>query len=159
MKKNIGIMKIILVALALAFIWGNSMLPGDLSNLESSFVERLLEPVLQTIQRALSRWGVVVSQSHLVRKLAHFTEYMVLGALMCALFIGPDGRGRFFAAELSCLAAAFIDEGIQMFSDGRGPGLRDVALDFSGATLGVLIVTLVLLLLRLRRRPKPPDGT
>jgi VanZ family protein len=145
-------MKLILVILVLLFIWGNSMLPAYLSSLESGYMEQLLLPVLLPLQRALARLDVVVTLSHLVRKLAHFTEYMILGLVMTALFVRPNGRSRFWLTEGLCLAAALIDEGIQMFSEGRGPGLRDVALDFSGATVGVVILTLILALYRHYRR-------
>jgi VanZ family protein len=145
-------MKLALVVLVLLFIWGNSMLPADLSSVESGYFEQLLRPLLLSLQAALARLDIVVTLSHLVRKLAHFTEYMVLGLVMTALFVRPDGRSRFWLAEGLCLAAALIDEGIQMFSEGRGPGLRDVAIDFSGATLGVILLTLALALYRLYRK-------
>jgi VanZ family protein len=147
-------MKLALVVLVLLFIWGNSMLPADLSSVESGYFEQLLRPLLLSLQAALARLDIVVTLSHLVRKLAHFTEYMVLGLVMTALFVQPGGRSRFWLAEGLCLVAALIDEGIQMFSEGRGPGLRDVAIDFSGATLGVILLTLALALYRLYRKKR-----
>ena len=39
-------------------------------------------------------------------------------------------------------AAACIDETIQVFVPGRGPGLRDVAIDCLGVLLGIVLLHL-----------------
>jgi VanZ family protein len=149
MKAYIRMTKLVMVVLMLLFIWGNSLLPASVSSTESGYVEQLVRPILLPIQALLGRAGIVVTLSQLVRKMAHFTEYTVLGVMMSVLFVRPNGRGRFFLSEFLCLAAAMVDEGIQLFSEGRGASLRDVAIDFSGATLGILAVTAVLLMFRL----------
>ena len=40
------------------------------------------------------------------------------------------------------IAAACIDETIQVFVPGRGPGLRDVAIDCLGVLLGIVLLHL-----------------
>ncbi len=159
------------VILTLTFIWVNSMLPGDLSGRESQWVLRLVEPLLDYVRsgqvrqamirfalrfpdrlsETLIRFASAVEDhllsrdaSFLVRKAAHFSEYALLGYLVGLLCVRRDGRSRFFLPEAACLAAALIDEGIQLFSAGRAAQLRDVCIDLSGATLG-LTVALVLL--------------
>lgn len=52
------------------------------------------------------------------------------------LFLIPEGM---------CLAAALIDEGIQLISNSRSAHLKDVYIDLSGATLSVLSAMLVLI--------------
>jgi VanZ family protein len=156
MKKTLRYVQLALVLLALLFIWGNSMLPAAVSSTESGYVEQLLRPLLLPVQEALARLDVVVTLSQLVRKLAHFTEYLVLGVLMGLLFLRADGRSRFWLTEGLCLAAALIDESIQIFSAGRGPGLRDVAIDFSGATVGALLLLLAVALVRQYRDSRSP---
>ena len=69
-----------IVALIVAFIWGNSLLPQAQSKLESDFVLRVLRRI----------FGAHLDQataSHLVRKAAHFTEYALLGFAGAALFL------------------------------------------------------------------------
>jgi len=146
--------KLALVVLTLLFIWGNSLLPGDASGLESSFVLRLTGPVVPALQRALAELGYSCSQEYLVRKLAHFCEFALLGALMLALLTRPGLRLKPFLSAALCLASALLDEGIQYFSEGRGPSLRDVALDFSGALFGMLLAGLAVCLVRLIRKIK-----
>ena len=42
-----------------------------------------------------------------------------------------------------------LDEGIQMFADGRGSDVRDVVIDFSGVVFGLLAALFLLLLVRM----------
>ncbi len=163
---------LILIALVVMFIWGNSLLPASVSSDESEFVKSMLDPLwtlidsgriqsgmtaladklspgwLQTIAYKFIDWADehVLSQgsSYLVRKLAHFTEYMVLGVLMCSLLARPNARPRFLWPEILCLAVASIDETIQLFSEGRGAAVRDVMIDLCGATLGVILMSIFL---------------
>lgn len=63
----------IIIFLTLAFIWGHSMVPRPASADESGFFLKILYPVLSVI---LGRDRVT---NHLIRKMAHFTEYSILG--------------------------------------------------------------------------------
>lgn len=87
-----------------------------------------------------------------VRKLAHFTEFFVLGGLFactCAVWRRPLLAEPFLAAA----ATACIDETIQLSVPGRSGQLRDIALDACGALAAVLLLW-VLARLRARRREK-----
>ena len=152
MKTKTYWVKLALVVLTLLFIWGNSLVPGELSGAESGFVLRLVYPVVTGLQRVLERLGLAYSAAYLVRKLAHFTEYALLGVLMTALFIRPGLRLRLPMPVLLCLCAAAADETIQMFVAGRGPSFSDVALDFCGALCGVILFALAIVLIRWLRK-------
>ena len=185
MKKLSQKILIVSLVITLLFIWINSMLPGDLSGRESAWVQSLLGPVLDYIRSGriqasltllanklperlcsalialaeqLDRHLTYMYPAILVRKAAHFTEYMVLGFLMGLQCVRKDGRSRFWMPELLCLAAALIDEGIQYFSPGRVPQLRDVCLDMCGVTLGLTVTLLLLSVLRLWYRESPEIG-
>ena len=170
MKKRSQRLLIVFVAVILLFIWVNSMFPAELSSKESGWVQRLLRPALDfiysgrlhasldalaarlpeplggsiaKIKEALE--GLLIQgPTYLVRKVAHFSEYALLGLFVELLCMSFADRLLFFIPEGLCLAAALIDEGIQLFSDSRSAQLRDVCIDLSGATLGVLIAMLVL---------------
>lgn len=64
---------------ALAFIWGNSLDSAVESAAKSGRVGELLRPLLELV---VGQGGVT---DHLIRKLAHFAEYAVLGALLLSL--------------------------------------------------------------------------
>ena len=152
MKTKTFWIKLTLVVLMLLFIWGNSMLSGDISGRMSGFVLKLTEPVVSALQRLLEGRGLTLPQEYLVRKLAHFSEYAVLGVLMLMLLVRPGVRVRPLLSAALCLAAALLDEGIQMLAVDRGPSLSDVLLDFSGACLGIAAASLILCLIRALRR-------
>lgn len=185
MKKLSQKILIFLLALTLVFIWVNSMLPGDLSSMESGWVQKLLGPLLDFIYSGriqatlrlladqlperLRTWVLLLytqlndhilslSPTVLVRKAAHFSEYTLLGLLMGLQFVRRDGRSRFFLPETLCLAVALIDESIQLFSTGRAAQLRDVCIDLSGATLGLTIALTLLSVLRFWHRNTPGIG-
>lgn len=127
------------LAAVLAFIWGNSLLPGEDSGELSGFVGSLLQKLLPFLNLS-SEQGM-----HLLRKAAHFSEFAALGLGFGWLF-GMLCRKRLPALALPLLcgvSAAAIDETIQIFSPNRGPGIVDVAIDSAGVLAGILVLTLV----------------
>lgn len=134
---------LVLLILMLAFIWIHSCMPTASSREESRGVMELIRPLLEFF---VGRGNVTLQ---LVRKLAHFCEFFVLGCIL-SLLLPLRPAMRLLAAGLGLLTG-LIDETIQIFS-GRGDQISDVWLDFSGAALGILLTTLLLLLLR-RKRP------
>lgn len=84
-----------------------------------------------------------------VRKAAHMTIYMILGAVcMLALLQHNIERRRQVVGALGISAAyAISDEVHQFFVSGRGPLLTDVFIDGVGALIGVLLVIIILKLM------------
>ena len=91
-----------------------------------------------------------------VRKLAHFCEYAVLG-LVCRFFLeswAADALEKcgkrkvlpMLAVIFSALYAA-TDEAHQLLVDGRSGQLRDVLIDSSGALLGTIVASLLIRLI------------
>lgn len=107
-----------------------------------------------------------------VRKLAHFSEYALLGFLFTAflLYVSQFLKKIPTWATLAvppafCLVYAITDEVHQIFSR-RGPAVTDVLIDLAGAVCGIALIHLVALIIRkiCRRRgkdhandPLPPD--
>jgi len=123
-----------LIALNLLFIWGNSLLPGEVSGEISDAVKEFLAAVLPVDGMASS------GGSGLIRKLAHLTEFACLGALL-AWLSGMLQKKRGIALLLG-VAAACADETIQRFVPGRGPSVWDVLIDSGGVILGILLLLL-----------------
>ena len=79
----------------------------------------------------------------LIRKTAHFTEYLVMSFLWYRA--GQSGRQewRLSSALLAlgvCLALASLDEWHQSFLPSRTGAFRDVVLDFSGALFTQVVI-------------------
>lgn len=138
-----------LIALLLAFIWGNSLMPGPTSGQISGWFGRLLGQILPVFGPDSP------SSSYLLRKNAHFCEFAALGLLLTWLFAMLQSKKRFIAlwAILCGAAAASIDETIQRFVPARHGCIQDVALDSCGVLTGVLLLLLVLHLYR--KKPSP----
>jgi len=117
---------------------------------------RLSGGLTQWLLDWLSFPGLPADQlEHILRKLAHFCMFGVEGLLVqLSLRSVLRGRGGIAPAAAICLIVAGLNEFHQTFFAGRSAQLSDVALDFVGALLGML---LALLLHRLRGRR--PDRT
>ena len=125
-----------LLAVNLAFIWGNSLLPGEISGAISGWLRDFLA--------ALFHFGSdEPSAGHgLLRKLAHFTEFCCLGMLLSWLFAMLLKKPwQLTVYPILCgFLAACTDETIQCFVPDRGPGIKDVGIDTLGVTLGIVII-------------------
>lgn len=93
----------------------------------------------------------------LIRKLAHFSEYMLLGFCLTLLLREYNWRFPHLFAALLGTGYAITDELHQLLSDGRSASPVDVAIDASGVLLGLLLAKLLwglvhLLKVRTRRR-------
>ena len=134
---------LVIMIVLMGIIWGNSMVPGDESgNLSSG--------VLAMLQQAMGSLGIPSGwlTEHLVRKAAHFTEYLCLGlTAMQALRPHRAPRGhraiKALVVALLLVLTPLVDETIQLFSDGRGSMVSDVWIDISGATTGCLLTLLL----------------
>lgn len=124
----------------LAVIWGNSCLPGD----ESGALSGALLVWLLKVMPFLG-W----MDGFIIRKLAHFCEFALLGCLLGLTFRSHGaGRRTFWYAPASLsLAAACVDETIQIVSPGRYSSLADVWIDFAGSISGLIFLSVLLIAL------------
>ena len=139
------------ILLILIFIFGNSLLSGEESGEMSASVLDFLDPALRPIGELISPEPVTEDQlHHAVRKLAHFTEFACLGffsALLLWQCLSTLRTTYFGYLLFGTLMSAVCDEFLQSFT-GRGPSVRDVMLDFSGALTGILLLWLLTELIR-----------
>ena len=124
----------VLLLCNLAFIWGNSLLPAEVSGQISGTLKALLDGLFTPGEGAPS------GGDGLLRKFAHFAEFGALGLWLGWLF-GMLEKKPLPAFALG-VAAASIDETIQIFVPGRGPGIRDVCIDSCGVAAGMLLLFL-----------------
>ncbi|MCQ2387165.1 MAG: VanZ family protein [Clostridia bacterium] len=133
----------VLILLTLVFIWGNSMLSIEKSAKESGKVYETIKPVLDAV------FGKDKISHNLIRKMAHGTEFFVLGIEICALtctIIKPKLKNFLLILPYG-LIVAITDEVIQKFT-GRGSRFTDVLIDYCGYVLSLIIFYLICLLIR-----------
>lgn len=133
-----------------AVIWGHSLIQGPQSSLESGLVVSLVRPLFELA--GIHDLGLMTL---VVRKLAHFSEYAILGVLEHGLFHArrvERGCPPFPAAYLVALVPV-VDECLQLFVPGRSGQSTDVLIDLAGLVFGVAI-SWVVSRVRTRRRER-----
>lgn len=79
---------------------------------------------------------------NLFRKLAHFTEFFMLGILSAGFLKSIKIKPLY--SLIYCLLVACADETIQYFTGaGRAAQIRDVLIDFSGSAMAVLVFYII----------------
>lgn len=117
-------------------IWGNSLVPGTGSGSLSLAIMEDVRGFLHSLSLPYE-WVT----NFVVRKCAHFTEYMVLGVLVTYAF-DIEGRrtfDRLLPTVVFLLLVPSIDETIQLFVPGRAGMITDVMIDCCGAATGVVL--------------------
>lgn len=126
------------------WIFSNSAQIAEVSGSKSLLVTTKLNGLLAALG-----CGWQLSET-LVRKLAHFAEYCLLGFwLLLTLRVYTPRVLPYLSWPLFLgLATAVADESFQTFIPGRAGRLRDVGIDFAGVTTGILCGLILLLLIR-----------
>lgn len=149
--KKIWILPVVLLVVWMSIIFGFSAQPVKES---VSLSEKVGRVVSETVVPEFRSWPEKKQNKFVkkidfgVRKAAHFTEYAFLGMLWIS-FVHSILRGRYgYKKEMifSILASAVFaagDEFHQLFVDGRHAKIHDVCIDTTGATVGILLITLV----------------
>ena len=142
-----------LLVVTIAMIWGQSMISREGSRRESDALLVFLKPFIDI------RIGDLGSEtyemlSNIVRKLAHITEYTILGCEIMAYRIVKSGsefkRGQMMQLLFWGMLVGLLDETIQVFS-GRGPMVTDVWIDTFGVLLGLSISRFIFKIIRSRK--------
>lgn len=74
-----------------------------------------------------------------LRKVMHFTEYLILCVLWLNALSQSKVKHKYIISIIICILYAFTDEYHQTFINGRTGQLTDVLIDSSGAILGSII--------------------
>lgn len=140
-KKRGPLMLSIGVTLVVAglIIWFSGQPASDSDSLSRGLAQRLLELFLMEASAQELRY-----LNHFLRKLAHFTLYLILGCGLTGVTSHKLRRMPMAVCVSVLLGAIFAasDEFHQFFSEGRGPSVQDVLLDTCGVAAGSLFFAL-----------------
>ena len=78
----------------------------------------------------------------IVRKLAHFIEYFILGIFTVNCF-NAFNRKKILYISLFCLIIAILDDCHQLFVPGRSFGYIDIIIDFIGSFSSIYLIKLL----------------
>ena len=124
-----------LILLNLAFIWGNSLVNGTQSGNLSGGIMAWINSILGIDEAGAQMLHL------LIRKAAHFTEFACLGMLLAWNCRMSGEKHVVILPALLAMAAALVDESIQLITPDRGPSLTDVWIDSFGALAGIMLLT------------------
>ena len=140
------VINLLLIVIWMTFIFLMSNQPAETSDSQSLGIISIL-----------SKLGIDMSgifgdiANFIVRKCAHFLEYMILGFLIINL-IKEDLKLKYII--LVVVSGVFLyactDEFHQLFVSGRDGNLRDIFIDTSGGTVSALLFYLKRLLIKNR---------
>ena len=130
------------------FIFSNSMAVAQVSSASSGRVLTLLQGALRRLGHPALAQRLTM---HLVRKLAHFCEYLLEGFLLmlCMRVYSRHPLRHITVPMLGGVLTALTDETIQLYSPGRSSQVTDVWLDSVGVLAGILAALVLMALCRL----------
>ncbi len=79
--------------------------------------------------------------SLIIRKMAHFLEYFILGILMLNVIINYNKK--IYLSYIFSILYACLDEVHQLFVNGRSGQITDVLIDSTGIILGILLYRII----------------
>ncbi|MCD7805179.1 MAG: VanZ family protein [Oscillospiraceae bacterium] len=139
---------IVIITFAALFIFSgqNGEESSKLSGVIVDFVMKIFK--LETDAETVS------TVTFIVRKLAHFTIFAILGASLYSFTRSLLLKRPYISTLIIGLAAATLNELQQLTSVGRTASPRDVAIDFSGVVVGSAIALGIARLISHRREIK-----
>ena len=155
MNKKINIVRVILIILLVIMfgvIFNFSSQDGEKSgNLSREFTENVTKNVksIQKLEKS-EKEKILDEIEHFIRKLAHFSLYMVVGILTMSLASTYDWKPmkRIGISLMVGVLYAASDEIHQVFIPERAAAVGDVGIDACGVFVGILMVVVVLKIVR-----------
>jgi len=133
MKKYVWLFLAIVVV---GFIWGNSLQTAETSN----FLSGIFAHIAENILIFFNVHECLFVLEHIVRKLAHFTEFALQGIFVYKALRAFKIHNACKLAFIMGVFTAVVDETIQFFVPGRASQISDVILDSCGLLAGVLVI-------------------
>lgn len=125
----------VLVAIWMIIIFLMSSFDSVESSNQSNFIVNIITNIFKIENIELL--------SFIIRKLAHFTEYLILGLLVANMFTKNNINNLYLISIILCIIYATSDEIHQLFVPGRACQIRDVLIDSIGSITGVYLYKLI----------------
>lgn len=141
MKKTI--LKVLIVLWMILIFSLSNQQAADSTKLSDGVIEKTIGNIYKLTHKNTNEEKlkeIKIKYTHITRKTAHFTIYMVLG-LLIGLLLKEYNIGIkkvIIYGIIICMCYAISDEIHQSFISGRSCELRDVLIDTCGSTFGLL---------------------
>lgn len=123
--------------------------PADKSKkLSDGFIARTIGNIYKVCDKNISDEkleNIKDKYTKVVRKMAHFTIYLILGLLVINCLYAFNLTNKYIIwSLLICFLYAVSDEIHQIFVDGRSCEFRDILIDSCGSMLGIFIFSKIM---------------
>ncbi len=126
---------LILTVCWIIVIFSFSLQNGSLSSLQSGFFSTRIHQFLLSMSIDIEKSTV----SFIIRKLAHFTEFFILGCLVRKSTLDIKDNRLLYIIFL----VPILDEFIQSFVPDRAMSVIDMGIDSMGIVTGIVLITLI----------------
>ena len=133
MEKNKSSTFLVLIWMTIIFIM------SSFDSVESSNQSNFIVDIIANIFKIEN----IELLSFIIRKLAHYTEYLILGFLVINMFTKNNINNLYLISIILCIIYATSDEIHQLFVPGRACQLRDILIDSIGSITGVYLYKLI----------------
>ena len=138
MKKIIYLLFILLILSSIFFF--SSKNSNESNGLSKKLINNTINIIETITNKDLNNKEIVNTLNYPIRKLAHFTIFLLLG-ISIFLFINTINiNKKILISILICVICASLDEFHQVFSLGRSPLLLDIFIYTMGSITGILIL-------------------
>lgn len=115
------------------------------SKLSDGVIEKTIGNIYKTTHKNTTDNELKIIKAkytHIVRKTAHFTIYLILGLLVSTLLkqYNLTTKQIIIYSILTCMMYSISDEIHQIFVNGRSGEIKDVLIDTCGSTVGILLI-------------------
>lgn len=132
MKKQLSII-LVLIWMIIIFIM-SSFNAEDSAN-QSNYIVNIISNVLNINNIELLNL--------IIRKLAHYIEYLILGILVINMFIKNNIPQSYLISIIFCVIYAISDEIHQFLIPGRACQIKDILIDSIGSITGIYLYKLI----------------
>lgn len=139
-RKHTKLIFPILTLVWIFVIFSFSLQNGSISSLQSGVITKYIHSLLSNININLE----LKLLSLIIRKLAHFTEFFILGCLVRKSSLDLNRNDLL----LYIFLIPILDEFIQSFIPDRAMSVIDMGIDSLGILSGIIIITLIHTLLK-----------
>ena len=153
-RKTLFMVFIILtVAVMSAIFFFSSQNASSSSDTSGSVVRIILSVFVRGFgDMSSSRQNELVTRyGGFIRKCAHFSEFAALGFFFTSSLLLKETERIYLKSFVFGAVYASLDEIHQLFSDGRACSPRDVLIDLSGFTAGLIVSALIAYIIERKR--------
>ncbi|MBS5858104.1 MAG: VanZ family protein [Clostridia bacterium] len=158
MQKNVlrGIL-IVLLLCTFYIIFGFSSQDGEKSGgISKRITDFILEKSSKYNSLEISEQEQVNKRTErVIRKIAHFSIYTLVGFLVMALLSTYENikrKNQIYISTMLGILYAISDEIHQSFTPGRGPKITDVFIDSLGVFFGIIVILLIVEIINIKNK-------